>query len=57
MGFRCPNCKEDFGESEKILFEHFNKHETCFVEAYRLFAEKFTDSFYKVKELEKEVKQ
>jgi len=29
MSFKCPNCKKDFGNNQKALYNHFEKNSKC----------------------------
>jgi uncharacterized C2H2 Zn-finger protein len=34
MGFKCPNCHEDFGKNKKKFKEHLEENPDCNVEAW-----------------------
>ena len=34
MGYRCPNCGQDFGNDKEKLYEHFENNPKCHSEAF-----------------------
>lgn len=50
MGYRCPRCKEDFGNDKAGLWKHFEEYEMCRFEASAVFIERLNNSKKEVKE-------
>lgn len=40
MGFRCPNCKRDFGYNREELQKHFSENDACAFESVMAIVEK-----------------
>lgn len=56
MGFRCPNCKEDFGINKEEFNKHLEENEECLKVAGITLSERFLKETKTVMEVTKEEK-